>query len=235
MAGVPGRAEPRRCATGCCTPPPASRGQRRVFLRLAEHWPWTLALARAFQQLRRIPLLQRLPTPLSASRNGRPVVTNVALADPRTPPSGGGWAITVGINDEGTAPGSSRTSARRPRGWTVYRPTVWMADGRVVTAASARLDAFPRPHRRAGPDGGARRGATARGRPRCRGWRCAGVQVSFPRVASAPASCTRTSSIAQTPSALVTAPHQPPTLVARRGGEYPLTAATWTGGHVAPL
>ncbi len=33
-----------------------TRGQRRVFLRLAEHWPWTLALARAFQRLRLIPL-----------------------------------------------------------------------------------------------------------------------------------------------------------------------------------
>ena len=33
-----------------------TRGQREVFLRLAEHWPWTLALARAFQRLRLIPL-----------------------------------------------------------------------------------------------------------------------------------------------------------------------------------
>jgi hypothetical protein len=33
-----------------------TRGQRRVFLRLAQHWPWTLALARAFQRLRLIPL-----------------------------------------------------------------------------------------------------------------------------------------------------------------------------------
>ena len=33
-----------------------TRGQRKVFLRLAQHWPWTLALARAFQHLRRIPL-----------------------------------------------------------------------------------------------------------------------------------------------------------------------------------
>ncbi len=33
-----------------------TRGQRKVFLRLAEHWPWTLALARAFQTLRLIPL-----------------------------------------------------------------------------------------------------------------------------------------------------------------------------------
>ncbi len=33
-----------------------TRGQRKVFLRLAEHWPWTLALARAFQRLRLIPL-----------------------------------------------------------------------------------------------------------------------------------------------------------------------------------
>lgn len=33
-----------------------TRGQRKVFLRLAQHWPWTLALARAFQRLRRIPL-----------------------------------------------------------------------------------------------------------------------------------------------------------------------------------
>jgi hypothetical protein len=33
-----------------------TRGQRKVFLRLAEHWPWTLALARAFRKLRLIPL-----------------------------------------------------------------------------------------------------------------------------------------------------------------------------------
>lgn len=32
-----------------------TRGQRKVFLRLAEHWPWALALARAFQRLRQIP------------------------------------------------------------------------------------------------------------------------------------------------------------------------------------
>jgi hypothetical protein len=33
-----------------------TRGQRKVFLRLAQHWPWTLALARAFQRLRLIAL-----------------------------------------------------------------------------------------------------------------------------------------------------------------------------------
>jgi len=33
-----------------------TRGQRKVFLRLAEHWPWALALARAFTWLRHIPL-----------------------------------------------------------------------------------------------------------------------------------------------------------------------------------
>ena len=33
-----------------------TRGQRKVFLRLAEHWPWALALARAFTRLRLIPL-----------------------------------------------------------------------------------------------------------------------------------------------------------------------------------
>ena len=33
-----------------------TRGQRKVYLRLAEHWPWALALARAFQKLRLIPL-----------------------------------------------------------------------------------------------------------------------------------------------------------------------------------
>jgi len=33
-----------------------TRGQRKVFLRLAEHWPWALALARAFTRLRQIPL-----------------------------------------------------------------------------------------------------------------------------------------------------------------------------------
>ncbi len=34
-----------------------TRGQRRVFLRLAEHWPWALALAKALTRLRQIPLL----------------------------------------------------------------------------------------------------------------------------------------------------------------------------------
>jgi hypothetical protein len=33
-----------------------TRGQRKVFLRLAEHWPWALALAQAFRRLRQIPL-----------------------------------------------------------------------------------------------------------------------------------------------------------------------------------
>ncbi len=33
-----------------------THGQRKVFLRLAEHWPWALALARAFTRLRQIPL-----------------------------------------------------------------------------------------------------------------------------------------------------------------------------------
>jgi len=48
---------PRPCATGCCTPQPAiTRGQRKMFLRLAEHWPWALALAKAFTRLRQIPL-----------------------------------------------------------------------------------------------------------------------------------------------------------------------------------
>ena len=32
-----------------------TRGQRKVFLRLAEHWPWTTALAQAFQRLRQVP------------------------------------------------------------------------------------------------------------------------------------------------------------------------------------
>jgi hypothetical protein len=33
-----------------------TRGARQTWLRLAERWPWTLALARAFAALRRIPL-----------------------------------------------------------------------------------------------------------------------------------------------------------------------------------
>ena len=33
-----------------------TRGQRKVFLRLAEHWPWALALAKAFTRLRQVPL-----------------------------------------------------------------------------------------------------------------------------------------------------------------------------------
>jgi len=36
-----------------------TRGQRKIYLRLAQHWPWTKALAAAFQRLRQIrpPLL----------------------------------------------------------------------------------------------------------------------------------------------------------------------------------
>jgi len=33
-----------------------ARGQCKVFLRLAEHWPWALALARALTRLQHIPL-----------------------------------------------------------------------------------------------------------------------------------------------------------------------------------
>ena len=33
-----------------------TKGQRKVFLRLAEHWPWALALAKALTRLRLIPL-----------------------------------------------------------------------------------------------------------------------------------------------------------------------------------
>ena len=32
-----------------------ARGQHKVFLRVAQHWPWTLAL-RAFRRLRLLPL-----------------------------------------------------------------------------------------------------------------------------------------------------------------------------------
>ncbi len=31
-------------------------GERQVFLLLAEHWPWAVALATAFTRLRQIPL-----------------------------------------------------------------------------------------------------------------------------------------------------------------------------------
>ncbi len=34
----------------------STRGQRKVFLRLAQHWPWALALAKAITRLRQIPL-----------------------------------------------------------------------------------------------------------------------------------------------------------------------------------
>ena len=33
-----------------------TRGQRKVFLRLAEHWAWALTLAKAFTRPRQIPL-----------------------------------------------------------------------------------------------------------------------------------------------------------------------------------
>ena len=32
-----------------------TKGQRKVFLRRAEHWPWALALAKAFTRLRAHP------------------------------------------------------------------------------------------------------------------------------------------------------------------------------------
>ena len=51
------RAEPKtlRCRL-LHTAARITRGQRKVFLRLAEHWPWALALAEAFTRLRLIPL-----------------------------------------------------------------------------------------------------------------------------------------------------------------------------------
>ena len=33
-----------------------TRGQRKIYLRLAKNWPWALALAEAFRRLRTIPL-----------------------------------------------------------------------------------------------------------------------------------------------------------------------------------
>ncbi len=33
-----------------------THGHRKVFLRLAEHWPWALTRAKAFTRLRQIPL-----------------------------------------------------------------------------------------------------------------------------------------------------------------------------------
>jgi hypothetical protein len=51
------RAEPKRLRYPLLhTAARITRGQRKVFLRLAQHWPWTLALARAFRTLRLIPL-----------------------------------------------------------------------------------------------------------------------------------------------------------------------------------
>jgi len=40
-----------------------TRGQSKVFLRLAQHWPWALALAKAFTRLRQIPLPAWQPAP----------------------------------------------------------------------------------------------------------------------------------------------------------------------------
>lgn len=59
LAGEPdlARAEPRLLRYRLLhTAARITRGARRVWLRLAEHWPWALALARAFQRLRQIPL-----------------------------------------------------------------------------------------------------------------------------------------------------------------------------------
>ena len=50
------RAEPKSLRYRLHTAARITRGQHKVFLRLAEHWPWTLALAKAFTRLRQIPL-----------------------------------------------------------------------------------------------------------------------------------------------------------------------------------
>jgi len=55
----PARAAPRRAhdtaLQAAARHRPHHRGQRKVFLRLAEHWPWALALAKALTRLQQIP------------------------------------------------------------------------------------------------------------------------------------------------------------------------------------
>ena len=46
----------RRCATGCCTPPPAwSTDSRHLILRIPETWPWAQEFADAFNRVLAIP------------------------------------------------------------------------------------------------------------------------------------------------------------------------------------
>ncbi len=57
LDGELARAEPKKLRYRLLhTAARITRGQRRVFLRLAKNWPWALALARAFTRLRLIPL-----------------------------------------------------------------------------------------------------------------------------------------------------------------------------------
>lgn len=64
---------------------------------------------------------------------------------PRALPASGRSAIAFGINDQGDRAGLIAHEHLQGDGrWTVFRPAVWRADGRLVAAATAGLDAFPR-------------------------------------------------------------------------------------------
>ncbi len=57
LDGELARAEPKKLRYRLLhTAARITRGQRRIYLRLARNWPWALALARAFTRLRLIPL-----------------------------------------------------------------------------------------------------------------------------------------------------------------------------------
>ncbi|RSM83228.1 hypothetical protein DMH04_24195 [Kibdelosporangium aridum] len=59
LDGVLAKAEPKPCATGCCTPPPASSGgQRKRRIRIPDTLPWTEQLATRL----RVPLALSPPT-----------------------------------------------------------------------------------------------------------------------------------------------------------------------------
>jgi hypothetical protein len=61
LNGELARAEPKALRYRLLhVPARLTRGQRRTFLRLPEHWPWARALARAFTALRALP---GLPAP----------------------------------------------------------------------------------------------------------------------------------------------------------------------------
>ena len=93
------RAEPKTLRTRLLhTAAPITRGQRKVFLLLAEHWPWARALAKAFTRLRADPTpdltatqvpLTGLVLVLELTGNTEPLIVRQVLARPSQPCSPG--------------------------------------------------------------------------------------------------------------------------------------------------